>query len=73
MYNFYGEEELSASDKLYLSFGDRFEREFPGQGADTDRTIDQSLDLGWHLLSILPREELERLDEKLLDEHYGKH
>ena len=68
-----GEEELSASDKLYLSFGDRFEREFLGQGADTDRTIDQSLDLGWHLLSILPREELERLDEKLLDEHYGKH
>ena len=68
-----GEDELSASDKLYLSFGDRFEREFLGQGADTDRTIDQSLDLGWHLLSILPREELERLDEKLLDEHYGKH
>ena len=68
-----GEEELSASDKLYLSFGDRFEHEFLGQGADTDRTIDQSLDLGWHLLSILPREELERLDEKLLDEHYGKH
>ena len=68
-----GEEELSASDKLYLSFGDRFEREFLGQGADTDRTIDQSLDLGWHLLSILPREELERLAEKLLVEHYGKH
>ena len=68
-----GEEELSASDKLYLSFGDRFEHEFLGQGADTDRTIDQSLDLGWHLLSILPREELERLDEKLLDQHYGKH
>ena len=68
-----GEEELSESDKLYLSFGDRFEKEFLGQGADTDRTIDQSLDLGWHLLSILPRKELERMSEKLLDEHYGKH
>ncbi|WP_367924414.1 V-type ATP synthase subunit B [uncultured Ruthenibacterium sp.] len=68
-----GEEELSRTDKLYLDFGDHFEREFLGQGPNEDRTIDQSLDLGWRLLSILPREELERIDEKVLEKHYGKH
>ena len=68
-----GEEELSPTDKQYLAFGERFEREFLGQGQDAERTIDESLDLGWRLLSILPREELERIDEKVLDEHYGKH
>ena len=67
-----GEEELSPTDKRYLDFGSHFEREFLGQGANEDRTIDESLDLGWRLLSILPREELDRIDEKVLDEHYGK-
>lgn len=43
------------------------------QGAGEDRTIDQSLDLGWKLLSILPREELDRLDDKVIEEHYNKH
>ena len=68
-----GEEELSGTDKLYLDFGNHFEKEFLGQGANVERTIEQSLDLGWRLLSILPREELERIDAKVLDEHYGKH
>ena len=68
-----GEEELSPTDKLYLDFGAHFEKEFLGQGPNEDRTIDQSLDLGWRLLSILPREELDRLDEKVLDEHYRAH
>ena len=68
-----GEEELSATDKRYLDFGEHFEREFLGQGQNVERTIDESLDLGWRLLSILPREELERIDEKVLAEHYGKH
>ena len=68
-----GEEELSSTDKRYLDFGSHFEREFLGQGANEDRTIDESLDLGWRLLSILPREELDRIDEKVLDEHYGKY
>lgn len=71
--NVIGEEELSPTDKRYLDFGNRFEREFLGQGADEDRTIDESLDLGWRLLSILPREELDRIDEAVLDAHYGKH
>lgn len=68
-----GEEELSDTDKQYLAFGERFEHEFLGQGQQVDRTIDESLDLGWRLLSILPREELERIDEKVLAQHYGKH
>ncbi len=68
-----GEEELSATDKRYLDFGEHFEREFLGQGQNVERTIDESLDLGWRLLSILPREELERIDEKVLAEHYGRH
>ena len=68
-----GEEELSDTDKQYLAFGEQFEREFLGQGQNVDRTIDESLDLGWRLLSILPREELERIDEKVLAQHYGKH
>ncbi len=68
-----GEEELSGTDKLYLEFGKSFEKEFLTQSVDEERTIEESLDLGWRLISILPREELERLDSKLLDEHYGKH
>lgn len=68
-----GEEELSPTDKLYLDFGTHFEQEFLGQGANVERTIEQSLDLGWRLLSILPREELERIDSKVLDAHYNKH
>ena len=68
-----GEEELSGTDKQYLDFGNHFEHEFLGQGADVERTIEESLDLGWRLLSILPREELERIDAKVLEAHYGKH
>ncbi len=68
-----GEEELSTTDKLYLDFGNSFEREFLGQGDKTERTIEESIDLGWRLLSILPIEELERIDKKVLEEHYKKH
>lgn len=66
-----GEEELSAADKLYLEFGRRFEETFLGQG-ETERTMDETLDLGWQLLNILPKEELERLDGDLLEKHYRK-
>ncbi len=71
--NVIGEEELSKTDKLYLDFGERFERNFLGQGDNIERTIEQDLELGWQLLSILPKEELERIDEKVLNEHYGKY
>ena len=63
-----GEEELSPSDRLYMEFGKAFEHFFLDQGFDTDRTIDETLDLGWDLLSILPVEELDRVDNELLSE-----
>lgn len=68
--NVIGEEELSETDKRYLHFGKQFEEKFLNQGAEVERTIDQSLDLGWELLSILPRNELDRIDDRLLDEKY---
>ncbi len=65
-----GEDELSALDKLYLKFGTAMEQEFIAQGMIEDRTIIQTLDLGWELLSILPREELDRIDTKILDKYF---
>ncbi|NLK38937.1 MAG: V-type ATP synthase subunit B [Clostridiales bacterium] len=68
-----GETDLSPIDKLYLAFGRQFERQFIGQSKTDSRTIEQSLDLGWELLSMLPIEELDRLDKKLLDNYYNPH
>ena len=67
-----GEEELSDIDKKYIEFGRQFEQQFINQGMNENRTIDQSLDLGWRLLSTLPRSELDRVDDALLDQYYGK-
>ncbi|MBE6852305.1 MAG: V-type ATP synthase subunit B [Ruminococcus sp.] len=65
-----GEEELSDTDKQYMMFGVQFEKHFINQGFDENRTIEQTLDLGWALLSLLPASELDRVDEKLLNEKY---
>ncbi len=65
-----GEEELSPVDKKYMQFGKLFEQYFVNQGFSENRTIEQSLDLGWKLLSTLPRSELDRVDDKLLDMYY---
>ena len=65
-----GEEELSPTDKKYIEFGKLFEQHFVSQGANENRSIGESLDLGWQLLSTLPREELDRVDDKLLDQYY---
>ncbi|MBP0962549.1 MAG: V-type ATP synthase subunit B [Oscillospiraceae bacterium] len=65
-----GEEELSDTDRKYMEFGVQFEKHFINQGFDENRTIEQTLDLGWELLSLLPKSELERVDEKLLNEKY---
>lgn len=65
-----GEEELSASDKKLIEFGKLFESKFINQSFNESRSMEQSLDLGWSLLSYLPRAELERLDDKLLDKFY---
>lgn len=66
-----GEEELSPTDKKYLEFGRLFESKFITQGFHENRTMEQSLNLGWQLLSTLPREELDRVDDKLLDQYYN--
>ena len=66
--NVIGEEELSDTDKRYLDFGKQFEQKFLKQDAREERTMDESLDLGWKLLSILPRSELDRVDENLLEQ-----
>ena len=65
-----GEEELSQGDKKLLAFGQMFDQQFINQGFHESRTIDQTLDLGWKLLSTLPREELDRIDDKMLEAHY---
>ncbi len=65
-----GEEELSEIDKKYMQFGTLFERHFITQGFEENRTIEETLNLGWDLLSILPMTELDRVDEALLKEKY---
>ena len=65
-----GEDELSPLDKKYLEFGKAFEEKFVGQGEEENRTILDTLDLGWQLLGMLPREVLDRVDTKLLDKFY---
>ena len=65
-----GEEELSPIDKKYIEFGKLFEQKFVNQGFSENRSIEQSLDLGWELLSTLPRAELDRVDDAVLDVYY---
>lgn len=65
-----GEEELSDTDKKYIEFGRQFENTFINQGFTENRSIEQSLDLGWKLLTTLPRSELDRVDDELLDQFY---
>jgi V/A-type H+-transporting ATPase subunit B len=65
-----GEEELSRLDQRYLDFGRAFEREFIQQGVTVNRSMEETLDLGWHVLSILPPEELVRVTEEEIAQHY---
>lgn len=65
-----GEDELSPIDRKYIEFGRLFEKHFLNQGFETNRSILDTLDLGWDLLSVLPKEELHRVDEKILEKHY---
>lgn len=67
-----GEAALTDMDKLYAEFADRFESEYVSQGYAANREIEDTLDLGWKLLSILPRTELKRIKDEFLDEYYGK-
>ena len=65
-----GEEELTELDHHYMQFGEFFEKKFVSQAYDEDRSIEETLDLAWDALSILPSEELQRLTEEEISEHY---
>lgn len=65
-----GEAALTDIDKLYAEFADRFEKEYVSQGYTSDRSIEETLDIGWKLLSILPRGELKRIKDEFLDKYY---
>jgi len=67
-----GEDELSPTDKLYLSFGKAFEAEFVAQGEEDNRSITDTLNIGWRLLGMLPKGELDRVNTKILDKYYPK-
>ena len=64
-----GEEELSALDRQYLLFGDRFEKEFLSQGEFENRSIEETLDIGWKVLSVLPVSELYRIKPELIEKY----
>ncbi len=65
-----GEEALSDRDKLYLEFAEEFEDRFIDQGVEEDRTIEETLDMAWELLTIIPKKDLKRIDQKFIDEFY---
>ena len=67
-----GEEDLGERDKLYLKFGEAFEYRFLKQGEYENRSLETTLDLGWDVLSMLPREELHRVSDALLEAHHRK-
>jgi V/A-type H+-transporting ATPase subunit B len=67
-----GEEELSMIDQKYLEFGTSFERQYVNQAWTTERSIQETLDIGWQLLSKLPKEELTRVSEAEIEVYYGK-
>ena len=67
-----GESALTDIDRLYAKFADEFEKKYVSQGYNTDRSIEETLDIGWELLRILPRSELKRISDKLLDQYYDK-
>ena len=70
--NIVGREALSERDNRYLDFADRFEEEFIDQGFDRNRDIEETLEIGWNLLSMFPKSELNRIDEELIEEYYDE-
>ena len=67
-----GEAALTDIDKLYAKFADAFEKEYVSQGYDANRSIEETLDIGWKLLRILPRSELKRIRDEYLDRYYDE-
>ena len=64
-----GEAALSDDDKLFAKFADEFEKRYVSQGNTTNRSIEETLDLGWELLSLLPRTELKRIKPELIEKY----
>ena len=67
-----GEAALTETDLKYAKFSDEFEKRYVSQGNDTDRSIEETLDIGWDLLKILPKSELKRIDDKLIEKYYDR-
>jgi V/A-type H+/Na+-transporting ATPase subunit B len=67
-----GEAALSEMDVIYAKFADAFEMEYVNQGYDNNRSIEETMNIGWKLLSMLPKSELKRIDEKYIEQYYGK-
>ena len=67
-----GESALTEVDRLYAKFADEFEKVYISQGYETDRSITETLDIGWELLSILPRSELKRIKDEYVEKYLDK-
>ena len=67
-----GDAALSDTDKLYAKFAEEFEKQYVSQGFNVNRSIQETLDLGWKLLSILPKSELKRIKEKYIEKYLQK-
>ena len=66
-----GEAELTPLDHDYLEFGKHFEQRFVSQGRDEDRSIEETLNIGWEVLKTLPVEELHRITDEEIEKYYG--
>jgi len=64
-----GEAALSDDDKLFAKFADEFEKRYVSQGNSTNRSIQETLDLGWELLAILPKRELKRIKPEMIEKY----
>ena len=66
-----GEAALTEMDKIYARFADAFEEQYVSQGYDTNRSIEETLDIGWKLLSMLPKSELKRIKDEFIEKYYA--
>ena len=67
-----GEAALSEDDKLYAKFAEEFEKQYVSQGNETNRSIEETLTIGWDLLSILPERELKRIKPEYIEKYYPR-
>ena len=67
-----GEAALSEDDKLFAKFAEEFEKRYVSQGNNTNRSIQETLDIGWELLSILPQRELKRIKPEFIEKYMPK-